>query len=86
MESVHGYIHWFSSAHQAPLISQGNGTRTHKTTVTIAGAAGVDGENRQHVNQEMVGKPQSVGPWKRNVVMRKLSLQSETEFTWYGSE
>lgn len=47
---------WFSSAHNAPLISQGNGTYTHKTITTTAGAAGVDRENRQHANKKMVRK------------------------------
>lgn len=56
------------------------------TITTTAGAAGVDRENRQHANKETVRKLQSVEPWKRNVVMSKFSLQSETEFSWYGSE
>lgn len=32
---------------------------------TTAGAAGVDGEDGQHANKEMVRKPQSVEPWKK---------------------
>lgn len=73
-------MHWCISAHSVLLISEGNDTCIHRTITTTAGAAGVDLGNRQHVNKKVVGKPQSVKPWKRNVVMSKFSLQSEAAF------
>lgn len=80
VEFVHGYIHWFSSAHQASLISQGNGTRTHKTTVTTAGATGVYGRTgsmlirRRFENHNLPGLGKEMWSWGNSACNQRPSF------------